>query len=73
MGYNYYNAPREIKLILDEIVRSYYGILKDNLVGIYLHGSLTLGCFNPKVSDIDFLIVARDKLSLEVKREVVKN
>ena len=73
MGYNYYNAPREIKLILDEIVKSYYGILKDNLVGIYLHGSLALGCFNPKVSDIDFLIVARDKLSLEVKREVVKN
>ena len=73
MGYNYYNAPREIKLILDEIVKSYYGIFKDNLVGIYLHGSLALGCFNPKVSDIDFLIVARDKLSLEVKREVVKN
>jgi Nucleotidyltransferase domain. len=73
VGYNYYNAPREIKLILDEIVKSYYGILKDNLVGIYLHGSLALGCFNPKVSDIDFLIVVRDKLPLEVKREVVKN
>jgi streptomycin 3"-adenylyltransferase len=73
VGYNYYNAPREIKLILDEIVRSYYGILKDNLVGIYLHDSLALGCFNPKVSDIDFLIVARDKLPLEVKREVIKN
>jgi streptomycin 3"-adenylyltransferase len=73
VGYSYFDAPREIKLILDEIVRSYYGIFKDNLVGIYLHGSLALGCFNPKVSDIDFLIVARDKLSLEVKREVVKN
>ena len=41
-------------------------------MGIYLHGSLALGCFNPKVSDIDFLIVVRDKLFLELKREVVK-
>jgi len=72
VGYNYYNAPREIKLILDEIVKSYYGILKDNFVGIYLHSSLALGCFNHKVSDIDFLIVVRDKLFLELKREVVK-
>jgi len=72
VGYNYYNAPGEIKLILDEIVKSYYEILKDNLVGIYLHGSLALGCFNSKVSDIDFLIVVRDKLSLEIKREIVK-
>lgn len=72
MGYNYYDAPREIKLILEEIVKSYYGILKDNLVGIYLHGSLAFGCFNPERSDIDFLIVVRDKLSLEIKREIVK-
>jgi len=72
MGYNYYNAPKEIKLILEEIINSYRNILKDNLIGIYLHGSLALGCFNPKKSDIDFLIVVRDRLSIETKRKIIE-
>jgi hypothetical protein len=28
-------------------------ILKENLVGMYLHGSLAMDCFNPARSDID--------------------
>ncbi|BDR60419.1 nucleotidyltransferase domain-containing protein [Lactobacillus xylocopicola] len=32
-------------------------IIKDNLVGLYLHGSLVLGGYNPQVSDIDFIVV----------------
>ena len=32
-------------------------ILQDNLVGIYLHGSAVMGCFNPEKSDIDLIIV----------------
>ncbi|MCX7796398.1 MAG: DUF4111 domain-containing protein [bacterium] len=71
MGYNYYNAPKEVKGLLEKIVLSYSGILKDNLVGIYLHGSLALGCFNPYKSDIDFLVVVKDKLSMITKKEVV--
>lgn len=38
-------------------------ILKDNLEGIYLHGSAVMGCFNPKKSDIDVLIVVKDSMS----------
>lgn len=71
MGYNYYNAPKDIGLLLNEIVKSYSDVLKDKLVGIYLHGSLALGCFNPYKSDIDFLIVIQDKLSIADKREIV--
>ncbi|MDQ0195648.1 nucleotidyltransferase domain-containing protein [Paenibacillus wynnii] len=37
--------------------------LSGNLLGIYLHGSLAMGCFNPLKSDIDFLIVVKDKLT----------
>ena len=43
-------------------------ILQDNLVGIYLHGSLAMGCFNPQKSDIDLIIVADHHLSDTVKR-----
>ncbi|MBO4783933.1 MAG: DUF4111 domain-containing protein, partial [Lachnospiraceae bacterium] len=34
-----------------------------NLVGIYLHGSSVMGCFNPEKSDIDLIIVVDDKMS----------
>ena len=43
-------------------------ILKDNLVGIYLHGSAVMGCFNPEQSDIDLIIVTERPLSDAVKR-----
>lgn len=32
-------------------------ILGDAMTGIYLHGSLAMGCFNPEKSDIDLLFV----------------
>ena len=44
-------------------------ILRDNLVGVYLHGSLVMGCFNPQKSDIDLIVVVDQPLSDPVKRE----
>jgi hypothetical protein len=41
-------------------------------VGIYLHGSLAMGCFNPASSDIDLVAVSREKLSLEEKAGLVR-
>ncbi|MBR5730999.1 MAG: DUF4111 domain-containing protein [Firmicutes bacterium] len=43
-------------------------ILRDDLVGIYLHGSSVMGCFNPLKSDIDLIIVVDRPLSDPVKR-----
>ena len=43
-------------------------ILGDNLVGVYLHGSAAMGCFNPAKSDLDLLVVVEDALSDDVKR-----
>ena len=42
-------------------------ILGDNLVGVYLHGSAAMGCFNEKKSDVDLLVVSEGGLSDEVK------
>lgn len=44
-------------------------ILKDNLTGIYLHGSAVMGCFNPQKSDLDLLIVVDHSLPDPVKKE----
>ncbi|GKX66465.1 aminoglycoside adenylyltransferase domain-containing protein [Inconstantimicrobium mannanitabidum] len=57
--------------ILNKIVNSYKDILKDNLVGIYLHGSLAMNCFNPTSSDIDFLVVIKEKLDFKEMRQLV--
>jgi streptomycin 3"-adenylyltransferase len=43
-------------------------ILRDNLVGVYLHGSAVMGCFNPEKSDIDLIIVVKDSMSNADKR-----
>jgi predicted nucleotidyltransferase len=46
--------------------------LGDDLVGVYLHGSMVLGGFNPQLSDLDVLAVARRRTSDDEKREVVE-
>ncbi|MBM7578538.1 streptomycin 3'-adenylyltransferase [Jeotgalibacillus terrae] len=45
-------------------------ILQNNLTGIYIHGSLAMGGFNPNHSDIDLLVVTEEPISVETKREL---
>jgi len=42
-------------------------VLGDNLVGIYLHGSAAMGCFNPAKSDLDLLLVVKEEIPDPVK------
>ena len=58
--------------ILDKIASEYQDILKDNLVGIYVHGSIAFGCFNSIKSDIDFLVVVANPPAIEEKEELIK-
>lgn len=59
--------------LLNEIADSYKKILKDNLIGIYVHGSIAFGCFHWERSDIDFLVVTERVPSLKEKIELVEN
>lgn len=43
-------------------------IFEKNLTGIYLHGSIVMGCFRAEKSDIDVLVVVKDHISNEKKR-----
>lgn len=45
-------------------------ILSDALVGVYLHGSLVLGCFNPQRSDIDVVAVTRRLTTQDERRRL---
>jgi hypothetical protein len=63
--------PPDAADLLSRIVDTLRTELGGYLVGIYLHGSLAMGCFNPQVSDIDFLAVVRGSLDQETKQRVV--
>lgn len=58
--------------LLDKIIAAYHSVLGDNLIGIYLHGSLAFGCFNFEKSDIDFIVVVKEKLALNEKAALIK-
>ena len=43
-----YMMPLEVGNLINSFVERSKDILKENLVGVYLHGSLAMGCFNPQ-------------------------
>src|SRR5476651_527151 len=47
----------EINNILAHLTHEIHLVLKNNLVGLYLFGSLTYGDFNPDSSDIDLIAI----------------
>ena len=53
----------EIKKLLDELVEHSYRIFERNLIGVYLHGSSVMGCFNPTKSDLDILFVVESAIT----------
>ena len=71
--YSYANCQEEIKNLLREIVENFRKIFtRENLVGVYLHGSLAMGCFSPGKSDIDIIIVVKRSLSDKEKEALAK-
>lgn len=58
--------------LLNKIVDGYKRILGENLVGIYLHGSLAFGCFTWDKSDIDFIAVVNNEPTPSEKAEIIK-
>jgi predicted nucleotidyltransferase len=55
----------DVETLLDSFVSGLAELLGDELVGVYLHGSLALGAFNPERSDVDFLVATEGDLSAE--------
>jgi hypothetical protein len=64
------NCPTDIKTQVERLVDGVRGLADDNLLGIYLHGSLALGCFSPGQSDVDVLVVTRDGMDEDTRRSM---
>lgn len=55
----------DVNALLDHLLRELRAVLREELVGLYLYGSLSLGDFDPGGSDIDFLVATGDRLPVE--------
>ena len=53
---------------LTRFVKAAKETIGENLLGVYLHGSAAMGCFNPKSSDLDLLVGVRAGLDDSTKR-----
>jgi len=55
----------DINIMISRLLSEVQSILSASFIGLYLHGSLANGDFNPRSSDIDFLVVTDSNLPIE--------
>jgi predicted nucleotidyltransferase len=56
------NIPQDLSDLLQVLPTDFSAILRENLVGIYLWGSLTYDAFDENCSDVDCIVVTRRDL-----------
>jgi streptomycin 3"-adenylyltransferase len=69
--YGWEDCPESIRKKVENILIFFQQSLKNNLIGFYLHGSLTMNCFTIINSDIDFLAVVKQKLTTPQKKTII--
>jgi hypothetical protein len=70
-GYTWATCSKVIQSQVKTLQTELHHLLGQNLLGIYLHGSLALGGFQPRRSDIDVLVVTEQRIDLEIKRACI--
>lgn len=57
--------------LLSILARRYGEILSDNFIGMYVHGSYAMGCFNAAKSDLDYIIVCENEPGNAAKKQIM--
>ena len=70
--YGWHDCPEVVKTQVRNFTYQLVTILAPSVVGVYLHGSLAMNCFNPHHSDLDLLAVTNDHLSHDTKRHLAE-
>jgi predicted nucleotidyltransferase len=65
--YSWATCPPATRSQVETLIAEIQRILGNHLMGIYLHGSLAMGCFHPSRSDLDVLVVTARPMTLEEK------
>ncbi|MBO8173317.1 MAG: DUF4111 domain-containing protein [Bacillaceae bacterium] len=68
MGFTWDACPSGIRKFVHDVLHDTKIITKDDMSGFYIHGSLAMGGFNPRRSDIDALVVTTTPLTVQQKR-----
>lgn len=68
--FRYHNCPVKVREQLERLLNAFQAMIGGELVGVYLHGSLALGSFNPQRSDLDLLAVTHHGMDVETKRQL---
>src|SRR5688572_9537303 len=55
--YHWRDCPADVQSQVENFVGELRALRGTNLIGIYLHGSFAMGCFNPRQSDLDLLVL----------------
>lgn len=66
------SLPAVIAMQIETLITGVLRVLGEDLHGVYAHGSLALGCFNPQRSDIDLLAVIDQPLPATMRRELAR-
>src|SRR2546428_13430063 len=70
--FGWHNCPGAVRAQVDQLTSTLSNLLAEHLIGIYLHGSLAMGCFNPHHSDLDLLVITTTRMSLTTKRQIIE-
>lgn len=70
LGFN--ELPISVKEQINEVVEIWKKHMGDELIGVYLHGSIALNAFCPDSGDIDILIVVKNSIDVDKKLEIAK-
>lgn len=57
---------------LAKLVEEFKSALSENLAGIYVHGSIAMGCFNPNSSDLDVLVIVKSILKNDLRQKIIE-
>jgi streptomycin 3"-adenylyltransferase len=61
------DCPAPVRAQVTGLVEQLSDLMGSALAGVYLHGSLAYGCFNPDTSDLDLLVLAARPLLRDTK------
>ena len=57
---------KEVNDLIHSLLKEVKCVLGEQFIGMYIHGSLAVGDFNPKNSDVDFLVVTKEMVTEDI-------
>lgn len=71
-GTGWPDVPQAQRVQIEQLMCFFRTLLGDQLVGMYLHGSMAMGSFYLEHSDIDLLVVCREPLGHDVQDAIME-